>query len=107
MNYHDFIEALRLIDALLAALVFGLLVNRGRLFWSKYDPAQKWMYASFTLYTLAVSYSSFELWVQDVDTGVRSYVILVANAVALYALWRYRTSIVLGNTDNPHLITRV
>jgi hypothetical protein len=103
MEYHDFIEALRLVDALLAALVFCLLVNRGRLYWSEYDPAQRWMYASFTLYALAVSYTSFELWAQDVDTGLRSYVVFIANGIALYALWRYRDSIVLGHKTNTRV----
>ena len=97
-----FIEWLRLVDALLAALVFGLLANRGRKYWGRYDEAQKWMYASFTAYTLAVSYTSFELYVQNVDTGLRSYIVLAANALALYALWRFRESIVLGHTGNEH-----
>lgn len=102
MTYHTFVEALRLFDALAAALVFGLLVYRGRMFWRFYDPAQKWMYSSFTLYTMAVSYTSFELFEQDVSVGFRSYVVLAANLFTLYALWKYRTSIVLGGPHDHH-----
>jgi hypothetical protein len=102
MSYHTFIEGLRLADAIMAAVVFALLVNRGRRFWTSYDASQKWMMSAFTLYTLAVSYTSFELWVQDVNVGLRSYVVLVANLFTLYALWRYRESIVLGGHDDHH-----
>lgn len=102
MSYDTFISALRLVDALLAAVVFAVLVNRGRTYWDKYDSAQKWMYSAFVLYTVAVSYTSFELWAQEVDAGFRSYIVLLANLIALYALWRYRQSIVLGNPTNTH-----
>lgn len=102
MTYQTFIEGLRLVDALMASLVFCLLVNRGRLYWAAYDTAQRWMYASFTLYVLAVAYASFELYAQNLSPGLRSYVVLFANFAALYALWKYRASIVLGQPDKEH-----
>lgn len=107
MSYQTFIEGLRLVDAVMASLVFCLLVNRGRLFWHKYDSAQRWMYSSYTLYVLAVAYASFELYAQNLSPGLRSYVVLLANFAALYALWKYRDSIVLGQTDDEHPTKRV
>lgn len=97
MSYDTFIDALRLFDAVTASIVFGVLCYRGRRFWNQYTNPQKWIYAAFTMYAFAISYSSFELYGQDVQPGLRSYVILVANAIAIYALVRnHDESIVTG-----------
>ena len=100
MTYDHFIDALRLLDAILASLVFGILVYRGRLFFQAYTKPQKWLYISFTMYALAAAYTSFELYGQDVENGLRSWFLLAANITALYALARNRNSIIVGG-GNP------
>ena len=89
----DFVyDAVRLINAVLASLVFCALVYKGRLYFNKYDTHQKLLYTSFTLYALATAYGSVEAYSMDLPPGLRVWPFLIANAIALYAFVRYRDS---------------
>lgn len=87
-----FYDVVRLANALLASIVFGALVYKGRLYFSSYGKQQKLLYIAFTLYVLAVSYGSVEAYAQDIEGGPRLLPFLVANIIALYAFGRYRNS---------------
>jgi hypothetical protein len=86
---YDFV---RLANALLASIVFGCLIYKGRLYFSSYDGQQKLLYIAFTLYVLAVSYGSVEAYALDIEGGFRLIPFLIANIIAIYAFARYRNS---------------
>lgn len=100
MTYHTFIEGLRLADAIMASLVVCVLFYRAKMFWDRYTAPQRWMMVSYMLYVTAIAYTSFELYAQDVSVGYRSYIVFVANIVAIYALARHPESIIVG--DRQH-----
>lgn len=103
MSYETFIDALRLFDAVTASVVFGVLCYRGRRFWRQYTNSQKWIWVAFTMYVFAIAYSSFELYAQEVETGIRSYVILVANIIAIYALMRHSNESIVTGKQVTHV----
>ena len=96
-------DIVRLVNAVLASLVFGALVYKGRLYFTYYDKQQKLLYISFTMYTLATSYGSVEAYSMNVPPGLRVWPFLIANAIALYAFIRYRESAF----SKPYNSTRV
>lgn len=101
-NYDNVIDALRLLDAVLASVVFGMLLYQSKRFWSQYVREQRLFMAGFMLYAFSAAYTSFEMFGQDVENGLRSWVLLVANVVALYALARCRSmSIVTVSKNHP------
>ena len=85
-------DVVRLVNAVLASLVFCALVYKGTLYFRNYDSHQKLLYVSFTLYTLATAYGSVEAYSLDIPPGLRIWPFLLANAIALYAFVRYRES---------------
>lgn len=87
-----FYDVVRLLNALLASLVFCALVHKGRLYFKTYDEQQKLLHIAFTLYVLAVSYGSVEAYSRNIEGGVRLLPFLLANAIALYAFIRYQGS---------------
>ena len=96
-------DVVRLVNAVLASLVFGALIYKGRLYYKQYDKHQRLLYVSFTLYTLATAYGSVEAYSLNVPPGLRVWPFLVANAIALYAFIRYRESAF----SKPYNSTRV
>lgn len=86
MDYDTFIDVLRLIDAVLASAVFGIIVFRTKRYWKMYDRPQQYLIMSYLGFTLAVSYTSFELYAQQTSIGFRSYIVFAASAFALFAI---------------------
>ena len=98
----DFTDVVRLVNALLASLVFGALCFKGRLYFHLYDTHQKLLYISFTLYAFATAYGSVEAYNQDVAFGWRILIVLAANIVALVAFAFYRNSAFARPGRIPH-----
>lgn len=94
------VEALRLLNALVATIVLGLLFFRGKLYWEYFDRAQRLLFSSYMLYVFAVAYTSFELFAQNAEIGLRSGIIFAANVLAVWTLVRYRRSVITGTARN-------
>lgn len=96
----DVSDYVRLINALLASLVFCALCYKGRLYFKVYDTQQKLLYTSFTCYALATAYGSVEAFNQGLPAGFRLYIFLVANVIAIFAFARYSGS-AFKDPDHP------
>lgn len=85
MTYKEFIEGLRLVDALFSAVIVGILMYRTRRWWSFYDKQQKLLVISYASYIIAIAYTSFELYSHNDSVGYRSYFVFAANVLTAYA----------------------
>lgn len=99
MSSDTFYDIIRLVNAVVASLVFCALIHRGKLYFRGYDKQQKLLHGSFTLYALATAWGSVEAYNLNIPKGAAVFIFLAANLVALYAFIRYRGTTAFNKID--------
>ncbi len=87
------IDSIKLVNAMTASIIFGLLVFRGRRNYAAYNQREKVFHNGFLFYAFAAAFASIETYAAATGDIFTPFIILCANAYAVRAVYSYHHEI--------------